>query len=81
MKAFITKASNDNFCKPFSCNCIEGINNLIKQYGRIIIKENTFWKGDSIKQIKYCFDLTSDKLAKWISESDYQITIYDDYVE
>ena len=81
MKAIITKASNGRFLKPFnSCN-IKEIERLIKEYDSIIIEDNSTWKDESIDVIKRCFDINDNKLAKHISESDYYITIYDDYVE
>lgn len=81
MKAVIRKVSDDNFLKPFNSNNIETIERLIKEYGRIIIEDNDFWKDESIDTIKRCFNINNNKLAKYISESDYEITIYDDYIE
>ena len=81
MKAIIIKASDGSFLKPFNSNRMESITKLITEYGGIIIEENDFWKGESIYEIKRCFHIDDDKLAKYISKSDYYITIYDDYVE
>ena len=81
MKAFITKASDSSFLKPFNSNRMESITKLIAEYGGIIIEKNDFWKGEPIYEIKRCFYINDDKLAKHISQSDYTITIYDDYVE
>ena len=81
MKAFITKVSDDKFLKPFNFHNIKAIERLIKEYDRIIIEDNDFWKDESIDTIKWCFNINNNKLAKHISESDYQITIYDDYIE
>lgn len=81
MKAIITKASDSSFLKPFNSNRMESITKLIAEYGGIIIEKNDFWKGESINEIKRCFYINDDKLAKHISKSDYYITIYDDYVE
>lgn len=81
MKAIITKASDSSFLKPFNSNEIELITKLIATYGSIIIEKNDFWKDESIDVIKRCFNINNDKLAKYISESDYYITIYDDYIE
>lgn len=81
MKAVIRKVSDDNFLKPFNSNNIETIERLIKEYGRIIIEDNDVWKDESIDTIKRCFNINNNKLAKYISESDYEIIIYDDYIE
>lgn len=81
MKAIITKASDSKFLKPFVSHNIEAIERLIKKYDQIIIEDNYFWKDESIDEIKRCFNINDNKLAKHISESDYHIIIYDDYVE
>lgn len=81
MKAIMTKVSDSRFLKPFTSHNIEAIERLIKEYDRIIIEDNSFWKDESIDEIKRCFDINDNKLAKHISESDYYITIYDDYIE
>ena len=81
MKAIITKVSDSKFLKPFISNNIKEIERLIKEYDSIIIEDNSTWKDESISEIKRCFGINDNKLAKHISESDYHIIIYDDYIE
>lgn len=81
MKAIITKASGRRFVQPFNSNSIDSIMKLVNEFDSIIIERNDFWKGESVDTIKACFHIDNTKLAKFISESDYYITIYDDYIE
>lgn len=79
MKAILTRAS-DYGVASFQVNSLEQIEELMEKEGEIILRYNDFY-GDDPSRIKDFFDINDDELAKWISESKYEITIYDDYIE
>lgn len=76
MKLFITKASDNNYTDIIS---MSDIPTLYKKYGRFIIKRNN-WKDKKIEMIALCWNVSTEK-AKEISECEFQLVIYDYWIE
>lgn len=76
MKLLITKASDINY---IDISDIYDISTLYQRYGRFIIEENS-WKNYKIETIIRYWDV-SIKKAKQISNCDFRLIIYDDYIE
>lgn len=76
MKLLITKASDINY---IDISDIYDISTLYQRYGRFVIEENS-WKNYKIEAIIRCWNVSIEK-AKQISNCDFRLIIYDDYIE
>lgn len=76
MKLFITRASDNNYTDIISMSDIPALYN---KYGRFIIKRN-HWKDKEIETVAPCWNVSTEK-AKEISECEFQLVIYDDWIE
>lgn len=76
MKLFITKASDINY---IDISNMYDISTLYQRYGRFVIEEN-FWKNYEIETIIRYWNVSIEK-AKQISNCDFNLIIYDDYIE
>lgn len=73
---FIRKASDSNYTDIID---IYDIPTLHKKYGEFIIKEN-LWKNRDVEAIARCWNASIEK-ANQISNCDFQLIIYDDWIE
>lgn len=73
---FIRKASDSKYT---DISAIYDIRTLHKKYGEFIIKENP-WKNRDVEAIARCWNVSIEK-AKQISDCDFQLIIYDDWIE
>ena len=73
---FIRKASDSKYTDIID---IYDIRTLHKKYGEFIIKENP-WKNRDVEAIARCWNVSIEK-AKQISNCDFQLIIYDDWIE
>ena len=76
MKLLITKVSDINY---IDINNMYDISTLFQRYGRFVIEENP-WKNYAIEAIIRCWNVSIEK-AKQISNCDFHLIIYDDYIE
>lgn len=73
---FVRKASDSKYTDIID---IYDIRTLHKKYGEFIIKENP-WKNRDIETLARCWNLSIEK-AKQLSNCDFQLIIYDDWIE
>lgn len=80
MKILLLKASNDYWYKIITVNDLEELFKIIKKYKSSIILDTNKYKHD-IEDYKEFWEGLTVKDIKRITTIDYQITIYDDYIE
>ena len=73
---FVRKASDSKYTNIID---IYDIRTLHKKYGEFIIKENP-WKNRDIETLARCWNVSIEK-AKQLSDCDFQLIIYDDWIE
>lgn len=73
---FVRKASDSKYTDIID---IYDIRTLHKKYGEFIIKENP-WKNRDIETLARCWYVSIEK-AKQLSNCDFQLIIYDDWIE
>ena len=73
---FVRKASDIKYTDIID---IYDIRTLHKKYGEFIIKENP-WKNRNLELLARCWHVSIEK-AKQISNCDFQLIIYDDWIE
>lgn len=80
IKVVIIKASDDYWYQLRTIPNLESLLTICRQKGDIIIRKNWRYKNDS-KDIYRFWDGMSLKDAKEISECEFELEIYDDYIE
>ena len=73
---FVRKASDSKYTDIIDTY---DIRTLHKNYGEFIIKENP-WKNRDIETLVRCWNVSIEK-AKQLSNCDFQLIIYDDWIE
>lgn len=80
MLVAVTKVSNDDFLDFRNVNSIEDLIRLKKQFQYPLIFRTNFSSYEEIKDLMKWRDLSEEK-AKLLKECEYEIEIYDDYIE
>ena len=76
MKLLIAKASDSQY---LNISNMYDIPILYQKYGKFVIEEN-YWKNRDIETIIRCWNVSIEK-AKQISDCDFELLIYDDWIE
>lgn len=80
IKVVIIKASDDYWYQLRTIPNLESLLTICRQKGDIIVRKNWRYKDDP-KDIYRFWDGMSLKDAKEISECEFELEIYDDYIE
>ena len=80
MKILLLKASSDYWYKIITVNDLEELFKIIKKYKSSIILNTNEYKHITEKDMDFWEGLTIEDVKR-MNTIDYQITIYDDYIE